>query len=341
MAERIREIGVQGGKAVVFESELGELAPGHLRVKTRYSAVSAGTELMGLESATNPEEPPRAFGYQLSGVVEELSPELEGMFRVGQAVACYGGPYVHHGSVLHVPKHLATPVPEGLEMLSASYCGLGTIALHAFRRGGLSLGETVAVVGLGMLGNLVAQTAQAAGCRVSALDSIEFRRDRAAQCGLDVKSDMEALKAAVMAHSAGQGADAVFIVVANCSDELLAQCVDLLRHRGHIVIVGTGHARIPREAFFMKEPYLTVSRAGGPGRYDRDYEFGGRDYPYSLVRWTEGRNLEEAVRLMGLGLLNPAPLITDVLPPEKANDAYQALIHTPMSHMGVIFDWNA
>lgn len=336
------EIVATAGVVSLSEFDPPALPPQHARVRTLYSAISAGTEL-GMMAASRDKGIAVRTGYQACGVVEEVSfaddPASPPPVEPGDIVACYGAPHVHHASVLHVPRNLLARLPAGVEPMHAAFCGLGTIAMHAFRVAGLSLGETAAMVGLGALGNLTAQLCRAAGCRVAALEMLGPRRDTAHACGLPAAADMDALRAAVAAHSGGRGADVVFLAVGNASGQLLEDAVNMLCLRGRVVIIGTGNAPLPREPMFAKEASIVVSRAGGPGRYDPSYEAGGVDYPYGLVRWTEGRNLAEFVRLLGNGAVTVEPLISDVLPPSDAARAYEMLTHEPEKHVGVVFRW--
>jgi 2-desacetyl-2-hydroxyethyl bacteriochlorophyllide A dehydrogenase len=336
---RVRQIAASAGEPCIIENELAPLPAGHIRVRTQFSGVSAGTEMLMLNSHKDPNAPPLPLGYQLAGQVDEIAPDLGGQFRAGETVACYGGPYVCHSSFVNVPRHLVARVPAAVEPEHAALCALGTIALHAFRMGGLCLGETAAVLGLGMLGNFVAQIARAAGCRVAAADLADKRRRMAAACGIDAVDNQETLLRHVQTLSDNHGADAVFISVNNCNDQTLADAVSLVRQRGQIVVVGTASAALPREALFHKEASIVVSRAGGPGRYDRKYEAGGHDYPYPFARWTEGRNLEEFIRLLAAGSVNAKALVTDMIPVADMATAYRWLRDDPASHMGIVFDW--
>ena len=337
----IRMVVARDGQVFIEEGELPDLPPGHVQVRTLYSAISAGTELMGLRGSKGITDRSSALGYQLGGEVVAVAPDLQEAFSPGDKVACYGGPYVRHASTVNVPKHLAAKLPDNVSPRDAAYCGLGSVALHAFRRAGLSLGETAAVIGLGALGNLVAQCAVAAGCRVAAVDTIELRRRAAARCDVPVEADFEAFAATIRRHGNGNGADAVFVVVNFCPDQLLDDAVRLVRHLGNVVIVGTADAKVPRNAMFANEACIMVSRAAGPGRYDAAYEAGGQDYPYAHARWTEGRNLAEFVRLLGCGRLHTAPLVSRMLPATHAATAYQLLADNPSENLGIVLDWTA
>ena len=247
------EIVVSNGRAHLAEFQPEALAPAHLRVRTLYSAVSAGTEL-GVVAASRKGCDDRRPGYQLCGTVLEVAEDLAGAFKPGDTVACYGAPYVHHASVVDVPRLLAAKVPECVSPMHAALCGLGTIGMHAFRRARLSLGETAAVVGLGALGNIVCQVAGAAGCQVAALDLLPRRRDAAKLCGIAAHETMSELAHTLSNATEGNYADAVFLAVGSASDELLADAVKLVRLRGSVVVVGTGDARIPARCCFSRRP---------------------------------------------------------------------------------------
>ncbi|HYF78758.1 MAG TPA: zinc-binding alcohol dehydrogenase [Symbiobacteriaceae bacterium] len=311
-----------GGEIAVAEHPAPALEPGRVLIDTRYSLVSPGTEL-GLINRQVGNNAPFALGYSAAGVVRASAvPD----FAPGDAVACYGGPYTHHGSVLSVPKHLVAKVPAGMTLREAAAGGLGTIATHSLRRCGLAFGETLVVVGMGVLGNLIAQLGLAAGYQVVATDPVGARRHAAAALDIDILSpDHEALKARVLAVTEGRGADAVAVCAGGEAAPFLDQAIDLVRAQGRVVIVGNVPGRFEREALFQKEADILIARAGGPGRYDQVYEQDGVDYPAGYVRWTEGRNLAEFLRQVAIGRVQVAPLITHEFALDEAPAAYQLM----------------
>lgn len=328
------------GEVRLDECMLSAPPPGHIQVRTRVSGLSPGTEQLMIDRSRELGGEPVRLGYQLCGDVIDVGPGIGDQFAPGDLVACYGGPYTHHASQANVPRHLAVKLPPtGVDPRHAAFCGLGGVALHAFRRAGLSLGETVAVIGLGMLGNLTAQVARAAGCRLVALDTIASRRTQAAACGIPVVESMADVEVRVREFSSGHGADAVLIVVNNCTSDLLREAVLLCRERGRVVVVGTAQAALPRDEVFSREVDITVSRAAGPGRYDSSYEAGCHDYPYAYARWTEGRNLGEYVRLIAEQRIALQPLMTSEFAPGEAAHAYEVLRSSPQDHTGVVFNW--
>lgn len=334
----VRQVTVREGRIELTENRQGALPAGCVRVRTRYSGVSAGTELAIIRRSLLEKGNAKPLGYQAVGQVIDVGEGVEGV-AVGKWVACYGAPYVSHASILDVPARLTTVVESPRVSPSFSFCGLGTIALHAVRLGQVELGDVIAVVGLGVLGNLVAQLARLAGGRVAALDISAERCEVARACGVDATSSWDELEKIVQGQSSSQGADVVFLATNACGNDLLEQCVALLRLCGRLVIVGNVEAVFPREVLFEKEATLIVARAGGPGRYDPQYEAGPADYPYAYVRWTEGRNLAEFVRLTAEGRANVDPLVTQIAPVGKCVQAYEELAKAPSNHIGLVFDW--
>lgn len=331
-----------GGQVAVAEVPSPQPQPGRVLVRTRWSLISAGTELSMIAArrqGNGDSGQPHPLGYNACGVVEASDlPE----FHPGQAVAVYGGPYVHHSEFLSVPRHLVQPVPPGVSLEAAATVGLGAIAIHAVRQAGLSFGEQAAVIGAGLLGNLVAQVCQAAAYQTLVTDVMDDRLEQAARCGLKAVSGGEhaAVREAVLSATGGHGADAVFVCAGGADAPFMDRAVDLVRYRGRVVIVGNVQPHFEREPFFQKEAAVLISRAGGPGRYDPQYEAAGIDYPYGLVRWTEGRNMGEYLRLAAAGLVRVDPLITHRFPVAAAPSAYQMLEQSPRGSMAVLFDWS-
>jgi threonine dehydrogenase-like Zn-dependent dehydrogenase len=334
----VLQIVAENGAVRIRETEPAELKAGFARVRTMFSAISSGTESMLIsEGRTKPGI--QVLGYQAAGIIEQVGSTLENEFHPRQFVACYGSPYVSHSSALDVPKHLFCRIPEGLELREAAFAGLGTIALHAIRCANLQLGETVVIIGLGVLGNLVAQLAASAGCSVYGCDRVASRRHIAQLCGISAYKSIAEITETILADGT-EGADAVFLAIGGCDDTLVQEVTTIIRTKGKVVIVGTTNAQIPREQLFKKEAELLVSRAGGPGRYDPRYEADGIDYPYGYVRWTEHRNLQEFVRQLALGRVNVKPIITTMRLPRDAAGIYSEMHANPEDHLGVVFDWN-
>ena len=334
-----KQFTAENGHVRVEIQPFADLPAGHIRVEVEHSGVSTGTELLLLENSRN-SSGSFAIGYQAAGIVTEVSADLADTFTAGDRVACYGAPYTGHASHLNVPRHLAAKLAPGVKTSHACFGGLSSIALHGFRQTGCSIGETVAVIGLGLLGNLAAQCARGAGCQVACCELLPARVSAAAAAGLEVIPTLDALHSRIHDLTDGHGADAVILAVKNADSTMLAEAYKLVRRLGKVVILGLSDGTVPRELMFAKEASMIVSRAAGWGRYNNDYEFGGQDFPYEHARWTEGRNLREVVRLMEIGALNIELLITDALAYDDCAKAYEMLQENPAEHLAVVINWN-
>ncbi|HET9985393.1 MAG TPA: bi-domain-containing oxidoreductase [Longimicrobiales bacterium] len=281
------------------------------------------------------------MGYSCAGVVEAVGEGVEGV-RVGDAVACAGAGYANHAERVWAPKNLVVPVPAGVPFEAAAFTTLGAIALHGVRQADVRLGETVAVVGLGILGQLTVQLLRAAGARVVAIDVDAGRVDLAGRHGARAFRRSEDVAGQVRALTAGIGADAAIITAATSSDDPVQLAGALARDRGRVVVVGAVPTRPSRNEWYLKELELRLSRSYGPGRYDPDYEEKGHDYPIGYVRWTERRNMEEFLRLLQSGAVVLDELITHRFPFAEAERAYAALSgESGRSALGVVLEYPA
>ncbi len=252
---------------------------------------------------------PMPLGYSVAGTVIDAG---EGVpFRPGDRVACAGAGSAVHAEVVCVPKNLVVPVPEDVGFEEACFATLGAIALHGVRLGGVEIGGTVAVIGLGLLGQLTVQLVRACGATPIGMDPNPDRAMLARELGAgDAGTSAEGLKAAVDALTNGRGVDAVLICADTPSNAPIEVAAEVVRDRGTVVAVGLVGLHVPRKPFFDKEVEFRVSRSYGPGRYDPEYEEHGHDYPYGFVRWTEQRNLDAVIRLMAGRQLTVDRLIT-------------------------------
>jgi predicted dehydrogenase/threonine dehydrogenase-like Zn-dependent dehydrogenase len=264
------------------------------------------------------------LGYSSAGVVVGVG---EGVreFRVGDRVACAGAGYANHAELNWVPQNLVVPVPEGVALEGAAFATLGAIALQGVRQAGVELGENVVVIGLGLLGQLTVQLLRAAGVRPIGVDVDAARVELAAGLGALGVERRDDVVDRVRVATGGIGADAVIITAATSSEDPMRLACELARQRGRVVVVGEVPIRVPRSPAYEKELEVRLSRSYGPGRYDPSYEEGGHDYPVGYVRWTEGRNLGEFVRLLAAGSLDLAPLITHRYDFADAVAAYNTL----------------
>jgi len=264
------------------------------------------------------------LGYSSSGIIIALGSEMQG-FKVGQRVACAGGGYAVHAEYALVPRNLLVSLPDDIDFDAAAFTTLGAIAMHAFRLSEASVGEHVTVIGLGLLGLLGAAIASAAGCRVLGIDLDPQRVDLALKMGAEMAVSREEAAAAVLTHSRGRGSDVILICADSESSDPVELAGEIARDKARVVAAGAVGLEIPRKVYYEKELSLINSRSYGPGRYDLSYEQEGQDYPIGYVRWTEGRNLESFVDLLGSKRVNVTPLISHRFPIEQAPQAYDLI----------------
>lgn len=347
------------GEIAVHEIPRPELQPGGILVKAHFSVVSSGTERAKIETGeksllgkakARPDlvrqvlEFARAngvraayekvkarldtlapLGYSSSGVVLEVGDGVT-EFRPGDRVACAGAGYATHSEVNFIPRNLAAHVPEGVPLDHAAIATIGAISLQGLRQAGIRLGETVVVIGAGLVGVLTVQLARASGCRVVAIDLDRARVERAIEFGAQAGfvADEPGVVEGVQSFSR-YGADAAVITAATRSSEPLELAAKLLRDRGRIVVVGDVGLGVPRAALYEKELSLALSRSYGPGRYDPSYEERGVDYPIGYVRWTEQRNMEAFLDALASGAINVASLLDRQCSVENAAQAYDEI----------------
>jgi predicted dehydrogenase/threonine dehydrogenase-like Zn-dependent dehydrogenase len=267
-----------------------------------------------------------ALGYSAAGEIIEVGSKVQ-KFRVGDRVACAGAGDANHAEFNFVPQNLVALMPPDLDYQSGSFATLGAIALHGVRRLGPSLGERVVVVGLGLIGQLAAQLLTLSGCQVLGIDPLRSRLDLAARLGVaaTARADDPDLRRAVSEWTDGTGADAIFVSANSSDTSLVNRSLDLCRKKGRVILVGDVPIRMNRDKLYRKEIDFLISCSYGPGRYDPRYERQGIDYPLSYVRWTEGRNLGEVLRLIAAGKLRVRELIGPVRPLADAAAAYRDL----------------
>jgi polar amino acid transport system substrate-binding protein len=237
---------------------------------------------------------------------------------------------------------LCVRLPDAVDFEAASFGTLGAIALQGVRLAELTLGEAVVVIGLGLLGQLTVQLLKANGCRVFGVDldssKIELARTLGADDGCVSGNDT---RDAVMEWSRGRGADAVLITAATSSDQPVELAGEISRLKGRVVAVGLVGMNVPRKVYYERELTLKVSMSYGPGRYDPEYEERGHDYPFSYVRWTEGRNIEAFLDLVAAGSVRIAPLVTHRFAIEEGERAYNLIAgETKEPYLGVVLNYD-
>jgi threonine dehydrogenase-like Zn-dependent dehydrogenase len=334
----VRRIFARGGQAIIGEVEPPTLRRGELLVRTAYSTVSAGTELYILRKSAHGDardeeypgdapwvdpniragvlhaEKPRrpvpghiSLGYSLAGVVEAVAPEVTDLVP-GDRVACMGSQCAHHAELVAIPRNLAAPVPPALPLEQAAFVTLASIAEEALRRCAISFGETVVLYGLGLLGLLAGQIANAAGYYVVGLDVDPRRLEQARGFGITDVHDPTTLDPIelVRSRTGGFGADAVVLGIVDESSEPTNLALRMTRQHGRVVGLGLFGMDVERDA--LGDRTMVRAIAYGPGRYDPEYEEASVDYPIGLVRWTENRNAQHVLRLMAEGRLSTAGL---------------------------------
>lgn len=350
---------INDGEAIVAEVPIPATSPDKILVRVARSLVSAGTERMVVdfaeknliqkarsrpdlvkqtlekaqregvlttyEAVQNRLALPMALGYSCAGVVLEVGQAVTGI-RPGDRVACAGGGYAVHAEVVAVPQNLVVRLPETVDFEAAAFTTLGAIALQGIRLADVKLGEVVAVIGLGLLGQLTVQMLKAAGCVVIGMDIQPERAALALQSGADAATaSEEEFVALASQHSQGHGVDAALITADTKSNGPVALAGEIARKKGVVVAVGAVGMEIPRKVYYEKELAFHISSSYGPGRYDPDYEEKGRDYPYAYVRWTENRNMQAFVQMLGAGQVDVRPLISHRFSIEKATQAYDLI----------------
>jgi predicted dehydrogenase/threonine dehydrogenase-like Zn-dependent dehydrogenase len=364
------------GEITVADVPAPQLLPGCVLVRIAASLVSAGTErassefasknlfqkararpdlvrdvlskirrdglLSAVEAVRSRLEHLASLGYSSAGTVIGVGEGIRDI-ATGDRVACAGAGYAVHAEAACIPRLLLARIPEGASVSfdEAAFTTVGAIALHGVRTADVKLGDVVAVIGLGLLGQITVQLLKAAGCRVLGMDIAADRSDLARRLGADVTCTAGAdLQNLCLQQTRGFGVDAVLITAETPSSEPVNLAARLARDRAVVVAVGTVGMEIERRIYYEKELEFRVSRSYGPGRYDSAYEQKGRDYPIGHVRWTETRNMESFLQLLSDRNLDVNSLITHRFSIEDVPRAYDMIsgkTHEPF--LGVLITY--
>jgi predicted dehydrogenase/threonine dehydrogenase-like Zn-dependent dehydrogenase len=284
---------------------------------------------------------PGALGYSSAGTVVAVGEGVNGV-DPGDRVACAGVNHAVHAEFACVPRLLMARIPtEAVSFEEAAFTTVGSVALHGIRTAEAKLGDVVAVIGLGLLGQLMVQILKAAGCTILGMDISAERAELALRLGADgVSTSSSAFRDLCLQHSAGHGADSVLIAAQTASNDPVNLAGVVARNRAVIVAVGTVAMDIPRRSFYEKELDFRISRSYGPGRYDTAYELKGVDYPIAYVRWTETRNMEAFLKLLADRKLDLASLVTHRFPITRAPAAYELITgKTQEAFLGVLLSY--
>ena len=284
---------------------------------------------------------PTTLGYSVAGEVVAVG-DLVDDLRVGQRVAAIGEAIATHAEYNAVPRYMVVPVPDGVPLDQASAVAIGSIVLQGIRQAKLELGETVAVIGLGLLGQFCVQLARANGCRVVGVDIDSAKFELALKNGADAVSTPDADDALhhALRVSGGRGVDAVLLTASTKSNDPVELSLTLLRERGRIVCLGNTHIELDWRGFFAKEVSFLFSRALGPGIGDPDYERRGHDYPVGQVRWTQLRNMECFLDLVAGGKVDLSQLITHRYPFSEAERVFDDIGNGALAQaVGIVFEY--
>ena len=360
------------GNVIIEDVPAPKVKEGYVLVSNVCSLISSGTELTSLKSSSesiltkaikNPELVSMVLdkikskglgstaemvkqkldsistsplGYSCAGIVIDKGKYVRDI-NVGDRVACGGSGYANHAEIVCVPRNLVVRIPENVSFEEAAFTTIGSIAMHGIRRARIEFGETIVVIGLGLIGQLTIQILKAVGCRVVGIDTAKERIDLAETIGVDKGIHSDSPVKEVIAFTDNIGADAVIICASTKSSDLVNNAIKMCRKKGRVVVVGDVGMDIKRETFYEKEIDFLISTSYGPGRYDSLYEEKGIDYPIGYVRWTANRNMQEFLNMVSNGKVNVKSLISYRYPVEQASDAYNNI--TDKKALGVILTY--
>src|ERR1700722_10979723 len=365
----------KSGELAVLEVPAPICRPGGVLVRSLFSLISTGTEMMKVTEASmsmvgmaraRPDQVKKVIdrvqqqdlvttykkgmngldsysplGYSLCGVVTEVGKGAE-EFKVGQLVACAGNEQALHAEYNWIPVNLCAAVPAGVAPEHAAFATVASIAMHGVRRGEVQLGETAAVIGLGLIGQLVVRLLVAAGVQAIGIDPVPDRcrlAEKAGAVACGSPDELDNILAELGKITSGRGADHVFLSAGGSSNGPVEAAVKLARDRARIIDIGKMKLDLPWNAYYEKELDVRFSRSYGPGRYDTSYELDGIDYPVGYVRWTEKRNLESFLDLLARDELEVATLIDGIFPMADAARVYGELMTGTLKAVGVLLEY--
>ncbi len=359
------------GKMEVAEVPVPQCGKGMVLVKVMSSLISAGTEKMlvdfskksmlgkakdrpdlvkqvirkmrqegaisTVKKVFNKLDTPIPLGYSAAGMVVAVGEGVNDI-KVGERVAIAGAGYANHAEYDVVPRNLLNPIPKSVSYEDAAFTTVASIGLQGIRKAAPTLGERVAVLGLGLIGQLTVMMLKGNGCRVVGFDPDPSKVELALKNGADVavSSDIEQV---ALDFSKGYGVDSAIITASAKSNAPIVTAGEIVKQKGIVVMVGLTAMDIPRDLYYKKELEFKMATSYGPGRYDPTYEEGGLDYPFSFVRWTEGRNMEAFLEMIEDGIVNLETLKTHRFDIEKAHDAYGMIDEGKEPYIGVLLTY--
>jgi len=283
------------------------------------------------------------IGYSSCGKVENVSYDIKEI-RIGDFIACAGGGYANHAEYIYVPKNLICKIPEGVDLIDASFTGVGSIAMQGVRLLSRQIGEKVLVIGLGLVGQLVVQILNASGISTFGIDVEKNKVEKGMQNGLNMGSltNSADLDEKIKYYTKGKYFDGVIVSASTSSSSPVKLAGKYCREKGKVVVIGLVNMDIPREDYYNKEIDIVISRSYGPGRYDKFYEEKGIDYPYGYVRWTENRNMESFIYLIANKKINIKNLVSKIYDLSDYKKAYEELSNNKIKSdsYGIVFKYN-
>ena len=365
---------LKDGHMQLLEVPFPILNSGCVLVRNHYSIISAGTEgktvkdarlgyigkamarqeevkkviktakTIGLQETyklmMNKLEAPSPLGYSCSGEIIAIADDITD-FKIGDKVACAGAGAVH-AEVVAVPKNLCVKLPENVNCDNGSFTTIGAIAMQGIRQADLRLGETCAVIGLGLIGQLTIQMLNASGVKSIGIDinskMVELSKELGANYSFE--RNIEGLDLIIKEITNGYGVDAVIITAATSSLDPVDFAGEICRRKGKVIIVGSVPTGFKRTYYYKKELELKMSSSYGPGRYDSNYEEGGIDYPYGYVRWTENRNMQAFVDLIASDKINLKKLTSHIFNFKEATKAYQLILDKTEAYTGILLKYD-
>lgn len=371
----MKQLFVQRGKPRVVDVPVPQANTNNVLVRVHYSFVSSGTEMATLKASQQSliskfaqnisthttklaeclnqnglqgtvalikekSHQVLPIGYACTGEVIHVGENVKG-FCVGDFVACGGAEFAYHADIVSVPQHLLVKLSSNKFLKQASVSTIGAIALQGIRRANLQLGEKVAIIGLGLIGQLTLQLAKLSGAQVFGMDVNEQKLELARRCKADAVYDNRATNVAreIMFATEHHGVDTTIITAGGATGELIDQAMAITRRKGKVVLVGNVTLEFDREEFYRKEIDLLISCSYGPGRYDTTYERNNVDYPYAYVRWTEQRNLQLFADLVEQQRINIDPLISHEFDIRNADQAYTYLAER--NPLGIVLTYHS
>jgi predicted dehydrogenase/threonine dehydrogenase-like Zn-dependent dehydrogenase len=349
---------------------------GGVLVRTLYSAISVGTEVMKLKNADlsyiqmakkKPEQVKEVLntltqlgpiatyrkvmnkldslsplGYSLVGEVIEVGKGTN-EYKLGDIIACGGAGYANHSEINFIPKNLCAKVPSGVELKEASLTTIASIAMQGFRQTQSQIGENVAVIGLGLLGQILIQIINANGCRAFGFDISKRKCDLANENGAffaEVASKTN-FEEEINSLTNGCGCDSAIITTGTSSNDPVILAGKIARDKAKIIDIGITKMDLPWDLYYHKELDFRFSRSYGPGRYDPGYEENGIDYPIGYVRWTEQRNMMSVLQLLKDRKLNFSKLITHEFDFYESERIFPEIKEGKEEYLGVVLKYGA